>query len=87
MGKSQSKNKKNKTEFKIVQNNISYNINLINNYIFKKIKIVISFELKKMFYIYEIYLDHCPEIGKIEDNSKIYEQLSQEIKNKILEIP
>ena len=39
-----------------------------------------------MFYIYEIYLDQCPEIGKIEDNPKIYEQLSQKIKNKILEI-
>ena len=57
MRKSQSKDKINKTEFKIVQNNISYNINLVNNYIFQRIKIVISFELKKMFYIYEIYLD------------------------------
>ena len=77
-----------KEEFNIIKNNLVYNIKLIlektNNS--EKIKIIISFVMNNKFQIYEVYLDQCPEIGKLENYQKTYQNLIGQIKNENIDI-
>ena len=77
-----------KSEFNIIKNNLVYNIKLLleNTDNYEKIKIIISFVMNNKFQIYEVYLDQCPEIGKLENYQKTYQNLIGQIKNENIDI-
>jgi len=74
--------------FKIIKGDIIYSFKtaLEKNDNFKKIKIIISFILNNIFQIYEVNLDECPEIDKIENYEHTYQKIKQIIKNEKFEI-
>ena len=72
--------------FKIIKGDTIYTIKtaLEKNDNSQNIKITISFILNNIFQIYEVNLDECPEIDKIENYNQTYQKLKRIyfIKNK-----
>ena len=74
--------------FKIIKGDTIYTIKtaLEKNDNSQNIKITISFVLNNIFQIYEVNLDECPEIDKIENYNQTYQKLKRIIKNEKFEI-
>ena len=77
-----------KEEFNIIKNNLVYNIKLLleNTGNSERIKIIISSIINNKFQIYEVYLDQYPDIGKLDNYLRTYQNLIGQIKNENIEI-
>ena len=75
-------------KFQIIKGDTIYHIKtaLEKNDNSQKIKIVISFLLNDIFQIFEVNLEECAEIGKIENYVQFYQKLTQIIKEEKFEI-
>ena len=74
--------------FQIIKGDTIYTIKtaLEKNNNSQNIKITISFVLNNIFQIYEVNLDECPEIDKIENYNQTYQKLKRIIKDEKFEI-
>ena len=75
-------------KFQVLKGDTIYHIKtaLEKNDNSQKIKLVISFLLNDIFQIYEVKLEECEEIGKIENYVQFYQKLKQIIKDEKFEI-